>query len=101
MVTDDRQLRFGWRGTHIFTPGTEHGCGCITLLPSHIQPGTQSIVHLDQRGHIFKAQINKVDVHFLIVKNAYLPSPPPPPPTSNHITHTTQPLSPKGSKESK
>ena len=87
---------------HIYLPlARDMAAAAITLLPSHIQPGTQSIVHLDQRGHIFKAQINKVDVHFLIVKNAYLPSPPPPPPTSNHITHTTQPLSPKGSKETK
>ena len=71
MVTDDRQLRFGWRGTHIFTPGTGHGRGCITLLPSHIQPDTQSIVHLDQRGHIFKAQINNSSA---VIANVYAPN---------------------------
>ena len=89
---------------HIYLPlARDMAAAAITLLPSHIQPGTQSIVHLDQRGHIFKAQINKVDVHFLIVKNAYLHEPPTPPlpPTSHHITHTTQPLSPKCFKESK
>lgn len=48
-----------------------HGHGCITLLPSHIQPDTQSTVHLDQRGHIFKAQINQTSA---VVANVYAPT---------------------------
>ena len=71
MITDNRQLRYGWRGTHIFTQGSGHGHGCITLLPSHIQPDTQSTVHLDQRGHIFKAQINQT---LAVVANVYAPT---------------------------
>ena len=44
--------------------------------------------------------INKVEVHFLIVKNAYLLHKPHHTP-SHHITHTTQQIRPNGSKESK
>ena len=71
MITDDRRLRFGWRGTHIFTPGTGHGRGCVTLLPSHIQPDTQSLIHLGQRGHIFKAIINQSSA---VLANIYAPN---------------------------
>ena len=71
MITDDRKLKYGWRGSHIFTPGTGHGRGCVTLLPSHIQPDPQSIVHLGQRGHIFKAMINQ---NSAIVANIYAPN---------------------------
>ena len=59
MVTNDQKIKYGWRGNHIFTPGTNHGKGCITLLPSHIQPDLDNIIHLDLRGHIFKATIGQ------------------------------------------
>ena len=68
MVKDDRRIKFGWRGTHVFTPGTGHGRGCITLMPSHLQPIPDSILHLNQRGHIFKVQI---DNRTAVVANAY------------------------------
>ena len=71
MLTEDRKLRFGWRGTHIFTPGTGHGRGCITLLPSHIQPDPDTVSHFTQRGHIFKALINQ---NHAVVVNAYAPN---------------------------
>ena len=71
MITDDQRIKFGWRGSHIFTPGSGHGRGCVTLLPSHIQPDAQTIVHLGQRGHIFKASINQ---NTAIVANVYAPN---------------------------
>ena len=71
MVTDDKRLRFGWRGNHIFTPGTGHGRGCLTLLPSHIQADPDTVTHFEQRGHIFKAQINQ---NSAVIANVYSPT---------------------------
>ena len=71
LITDDHKLKYGWRGTHIFTPGSGHGRGCITLLPNHIQPDPNTITHLGQRGHIFKATINQ---NSAVVANLYAPT---------------------------
>ena len=71
MIADEQKLKFGWRGTHVFTPGTGHGRGCITLMPSHMQPIPGSILHLDQRAHIFKVQIGQ---SLAIVANLYSPT---------------------------
>ena len=71
MIKNDQKIIFGWRGTHVFTPGTGHGRGCITLMPPHIQPLPNSIVQLNQRGHIFKVRI---DQRTAVVANAYAPT---------------------------
>ena len=71
MITDVQKLRFGWRGTHVFTPGTGHGRGCITLMPSHIQPVPDSTQHFGQRAHIFKALIGQ---NVAIIANVYAPT---------------------------
>ena len=71
MITEDQKLRYGWRGSHIFTPGTGHGRGCVTLLPSHIQPDFGSVTHLNDRGHIFKATMGQ---QTLVIANIYSPT---------------------------
>ena len=71
MIKNDQKLTYGWRGTHIFTPGSGHGRGCVTLLPSHRQPDANSIVQLGQRGHIFKAAMGQDTI---IVANIYAPN---------------------------
>ena len=65
------KLKYGWRGTHIFTPGTGHGRGCITLLPVHVQPRLDTLIQLGQRGHIFKVSINQGTA---IIANIYSPT---------------------------
>ena len=59
MITHEQKIKYGWIGTHVFNPGTGHGKGCITLMPSHMQPLPNSIVHLQHRGHIFKILVNQ------------------------------------------
>ena len=71
MITSDQRLRFGWRGTHIFTPGTGHGRGCVTLLPTHVQPDSNTVTHFGQRGHVFKATMNENSV---VIANIYSPN---------------------------
>ena len=71
MVVNDSTIKYGWRGNHVFTAGAGHGRGCITLLPSHIQPEPDSIVHLGERGHIFRAIIED---NYAVVANIYAPT---------------------------
>ena len=71
MITNDGSIKYSWRGNHIFMAGTGHGRGCITLLPAHIQPEPNSIVHLGERGHIFKAIIEEA---YVVVANIYAPT---------------------------
>ena len=71
MITDDQKIRYGWRGNHVFTPGSGHGRGCLTLLPIHVQPDRDTVTHLDQRGHIFKASLHQNTV---IIANLYAPT---------------------------
>ena len=71
MITNDQKIRYGWRGNHVFTPGSGHGRGCLTLLPVHIQPEPDSITHFNERGHIFKANLQQTKA---IVINIYAPT---------------------------
>ena len=71
MIINDQRLKFGWRGNHVFTPGTGHGRGCVTLLPTHVQPDNATITHFEQRGHIFKATLNE---NSAVIANIYSPN---------------------------
>ena len=59
MSTNQQRLQYAWRGTNVLTLGTGHGTGCITLITSHKQPNFDTLVHLRQRGHIFKATLHQ------------------------------------------
>ena len=59
MSTNQQRLQYGWRWTNLLTPGTGHGTGCVTLKTSHKQPNFDTLVHLRQRGHIFKATLHQ------------------------------------------
>ena len=71
MITSDQRLRFGWRGSYVFTPGSGHGRGCVTLLPTHVQPVPNTLTHFGQRGHVFKATI---DQNSAVIANVYSPN---------------------------
>ena len=71
MITNDNKIRYGWRGTHVFTPGSGHGRGCLTLLPTHFQPDPNSLTHLGQRGHVFRVTMNQSNA---IIANIYAPT---------------------------
>ena len=69
MITSPSLLAISWRGNYVFTPGTGHGRGCITLMGTNLAP--TNIKHLQDRGHILTLQqkTNK-----LIVANIYAPT---------------------------
>ena len=71
MITNDSKIKYGWRGNHVFTAGTGHGRGCVTLLPNDIQPDIDTIVQLGQRGHIFEAVTTDGK---MIIANIYAPN---------------------------
>ena len=71
MIRDEHKIKYGWRGTHTFTPGSGHGRGCITLMPAHVQPDPDTVVQLGQRGHIFKASMGQSSV---LIANIYSPT---------------------------
>ena len=69
MITSPSQIAIAWRGNYIFTPGTGHGRGCITLLSSEQTPISSR--QIQDRGHLISLQrkTNK-----LIVANIYAPT---------------------------
>ena len=69
MIKSDMPLHFGWRGNYVFTPGSGHGRGCITLMSSVITP--TNVIHLNDRGHIFKIPHRSAN---LIIANLYAPT---------------------------
>ena len=71
MITSDQRIKFRWRGNHVFTPGSGDGRGCLTLLPVHVQPDLDTLIHLDQRGHIFKVSLDQSSA---IIANLYAPT---------------------------
>ena len=69
MIKDDQLINLSWRGNYVFTPGTGHGRGCLSLLSSTITP---TVLHqLGERGHIFSIPLGK---NKLIIANIYAPN---------------------------
>ena len=66
------KLPYIWRGNIIFTPGTGHGCGVITLLSPHINVLTQE--NLDNRAHIAVCQKVTENKPCFIIANLYAPN---------------------------
>ena len=69
MIKKDKSLGLSWRGNYVFTPGSGHGRGCVTLLSERHTPNV--IAHLQERGHILSIQR---DLGKLIVANIYAPT---------------------------
>ena len=66
MLRSERMIDISWRGNYIFTPGTGHGRGCITLLSSAYSPTI--LANIDDRGHIFSLPNGNSN---LIIANVY------------------------------
>ena len=69
MITHPDNLNVGWRGNYVFTPGTGHGRGCVTLISHELHP--LDITHIRDRGHVFTVNLNEDK---LIIANLYAPT---------------------------
>lgn len=69
MIKDDSQINIAWRGNYVFTPGTGHGRGCLTLLNANLTPN--NVTRIEDRAHVFKLQHSRNN---LVVANIYAPT---------------------------
>jgi hypothetical protein len=72
MIQSDNYIALAWRGRYVFTPGSGHGRGCITLMSHALD--ISDVVHYENRGHHFimtDAQCEKILVSNIYAPNGY------------------------------
>ena len=72
-IEKENRIPYLWRGNYVLTPGTGNGCGCITLLSSHLN--VVGSCNVENRAHVIACQKSGEVAVSYIVANIYAPNP--------------------------
>ena len=72
-IVKEGKLPYLWRGNFHLTPGSGHGCGCVTLLSSHLNIIASK--DIENRAHVLAVQKSDDNNVTYILANVYAPNP--------------------------